>query len=106
MATISTETSGSGALSVTISPDREFNFDDMRLHLTSECSATEAFTITLDSEYGSRHDVLLVSQNMDGVQDLQVIDTNETRYLRDDNWLIEWPNSQSIPWGIEVRYLA
>ena len=106
MATISTETSGSGALSVTVSPGREFNFDDIRLHLNTECSASEVFTITLDSEYGPAHDQLLFSKNMNGVKDLQAIDTGETRFLPADRWLIEWPNSQSILWGVEVRYLA
>ena len=98
---------GNAALSVTVSPGRDFHFDDARLTLPNSASATvEDFTITLDSTYGSAYDVLMYKQDMNGVQDLHVVNTEETRFLKTDSLVFGWANTNSYEWGLEVRYLS
>ena len=106
MPTISTVSSGSGVLSVTVSPGRESLFEEARLHLNSASSTAENLTITLDSQEGSIHDVLMVSVDMDEVHDLQMIAPEESRFLSGDSWVVSWANTNSITWGLEVRYVV
>ena len=98
---------GNSALAVTISPGRDFHFDEARLTLPNSASATvEDFTITLDSTYGSTYDVSLYKKDMNGVKDLHVVNTEESRYLKNDSLIFEWANTNSLQWGLEVRYLS
>ena len=82
------------------------HFDEARLKLNSASHVVETFTITLDSLYGSSHDVLLYSQSTHGIKDLVIRGTEETRFLKGDTIDFVWANSDSTSYGLEVRYIT
>ena len=82
------------------------HFDEARLSLNSASHVVEAFSITLDSVYGSAHDTLLYSQSTHGIKDLVMKGTEETRFLKGDAIVFVWPNSDSTSYGLEVRYIT
>ncbi len=103
----SDKTEGNAALAYTLTPGQPYHFDEARLTLKNSASETvEDYTMTLDSTYGSAFDVLLFRQDMNGVQDLHVINTEETRYLEGDSIVFAWTNTNSYQWGLEVRWLV
>jgi len=107
MGTASAHTAGNDALAYTLTPGHQYHFDEARLTLANSASSVaENFTITLDSTYGSAYDVLLYKHDMSGVQDLHVVNTEETRYLVGDSLVFDWTNTSSYAWGLEVRYLT
>ena len=106
MSEASHKATGDAALAVTISPGLQYHFDEARLTLNSASATVEDFTIRLDSTYGSTYDVLLCKEDMNGVRDLHVVNTEETRYLKGDSLIFSWANTDSILWGMEVRYLT
>ncbi len=82
------------------------HFDEARLKLGSASATADDFTIRLNSSYGAAHDVLLYSQSMSAVSSLQVIGTEEIRFKTDDAIDIVWPNTGTISYGLEVRYIT
>ena len=107
MSELSSKNTGNAALAVTVSPGQMFHFDEARLTLPNSASSTvEDFTMTLDSGGGPEYDVLLYKQDMNGVQDLHIVNTEETRYFKDDSLVFAWANTDSLQWGLEVRYLS
>ena len=102
----SVDNTGDSALAVTISPELPFHFDEARLTLNSASATVEDFTITLDSGYGSVFDVLLFKADMNGVQDRHVVNTEETRFTKNDSLVFAWSNTDSVQWGLEVRFIT
>lgn len=96
---------GSSTLSHTVTFGCPAHFDEARLRLNSASSVTEDFTITLDSVDGSSHDVLMYKQNMASAQDIIATGTEETRFEAGDAIIFDWANTDSITYGLEVRYI-
>lgn len=96
---------GSGALSFTLTPTRDFHFDEARFHLNSAASTVEDFTVTLDSRLGSNYDVVLFNEPMANVQDLQIMGREENRYFVGDALKFVYANTDSITYGLEVRFI-
>lgn len=97
---------GSGAMSYTFIPGKEFVFEEVRIHLSAASSTSENFVVTLDSGRGSEYDVKLYSQDMDTVQDLiyQPVDPHE--FEAEDSLVFTWTNTNSRTWGMEIVYKA
>ena len=98
-------TTGNSALAYKVTPGAEFHFDEVRLTLPNSASATvENLTMILNSSVSSAYDVLLLKHDMNGVQDLQVIGTEEIRFGASDSLSFAWANSNSYEWGLEARW--
>ena len=59
-----------GLMSESLDDGRLLRLGTIRLHLSTAFTSIEAFTIRISSIYGSRHNILLLSQAMLGVRDL------------------------------------
>lgn len=95
---------GSGALSYSLAPGKPFILQEIRLHLNSASSTTEDLVITLQSSLGSAYNVVVFSQDMNGVQDLIFKPDPATIFDNEDSLLITWTNTNSCIYGLEVIY--
>jgi hypothetical protein len=90
----------------TVAFDCPAHFDEMRLTLNSASATVEDFTMRLDSVNGPSYDNLLYRHDMNGVQDLRAIGTEEIRFKAGDAIDIIWANTGTITYGVEVRYVT
>ncbi|MFB0556085.1 MAG: hypothetical protein ACETWQ_22510 [Phycisphaerae bacterium] len=93
---------GTGAMDYTFAPNKEFTFEEVRLHLNEYATATENFVIQLQSSKGSAFNVKLYSKDMNGVQDIVYQPTKEHDIREEDSLKFTWPNTQSKTWGLEI----
>lgn len=97
---------GTGAMSYTFAPGKEFVFEEIRLHLGVACATAENLVITLVSGKGSLYNVNLYTKAMNTVKDL--IYQPEKPHLFDpaDSLTFVWANANSRTWGMEIVYKA
>lgn len=75
---------------------------EVRLHLTATVATTDAFTVSLVSQYSSLYDAVLLSHNMKGVKDLV---WHPTRHIWAEKVTASLvPLSTAISWGLELVY--
>lgn len=95
---------GTGAMSYTFAPGKEFTFEEVRLHLSAACTNVENFVITLQSKEGALHNVKLYSVAMNTVQDLVYQPTKPHIFGPSDSLTFTWTNANGRTWGMEIIY--
>lgn len=97
---------GSGALSYTFTPGKEFVFEGVRLHLSAASATIENFVITLISSKGVVYNVKLYSINMNTVQDLIYQPESPQGFVAGDSLVFTWTNTNLRTYGMEIVYKA
>ncbi len=92
---------GSGAISETITIDRPTMIIGVQLHLDAAGQA-ENFSVALDSAAGDAYDTILLSQDMDGVSDLN--STDAIPVAKGDNIVITFANTGAATYGLTLHY--
>ena len=95
---------GAGVLADSVSASRMIRVMEVRLHLDAAASATEDFTITLNSVSGTKYDVNLVTQDMAGVGDLIWRPDAPVILAKGDTLDIAFANSDTNEFGLETVY--
>jgi len=96
--------SGASAIAVTISPNAPWELEGVRLHLDAGGAATD-FTVTMDSAYGSAHDLVLFTYAMSGVADVDYRWSPLQKFTnKNDKVIIAYANGGAAGWGLEVVY--
>lgn len=93
---------GSGAMNYTFAPNKEFELEEIRLHLDSASATAENFVVQLQSAKGSAYNVKLYSKDMNTVQDLVYQPTKPHDLREEDELKFTWANSNSKTWGLEI----
>lgn len=87
-----------------VAPGVPFRILETRLKCSGAC-ATENFTITLDSGFDDKLDVVLFSQPMAAVKSVVEDWSNTLRlFTADDAVVFGFPNGAGINWGLEAIY--
>ena len=97
---------GTGAMSYSFAPGKEFSFEEVRLHLSDALAPAENFVITLVSSKGALYNVKLYSKDMDSVQDLMYQPAKQHDFGPKDSLLFTWTNTNAKTWGMEIVYKA
>lgn len=94
----------SGTLAETLAPAEAWEIREIRLHLFA-AGGTGTFKATLNSAVSSRHDMVLTSQAMSGLEDYHVtFAEGEVLFRRGDELDFSWENPLGRVYGLEVRY--
>jgi len=97
-------TATSGALSETVTVERDVIIRGIKLHLGAEGATTENLVVQINSDNGSTHDTLLISQDMNGVTDF--FSNTEIKLAAGDDLLITYTNTDDSSWGLTVVWDA
>ena len=97
---------GTGAMSYSFAPGKEFTFEEVRLHLSDALAPAENFVITLVSGKGSLYNVILYSKDMNLVQDLVYQPEQPHNFDPADSLTFAWTNTNGKTWGMEIVYKA
>jgi hypothetical protein len=96
---------GTAALTLQIAPDKEFQFEELRLHL-SAAGAAGSLTATLDSggtgTASSTYDTVLLTRAMAAITDLDWQPTRPLLFAKGDIINIVWTNTAATTWGAEA----
>lgn len=93
---------GSGVLAASLDPQGSAIIQEVRLTLNTASATSENITINLDSAQGSLYDNNFLTTDMNTVKHLRVCD--EIRMFNNDKLVIDWANSDSRTWGLEIVY--
>ena len=102
-----TNTTGSGAISVSYAPGSAFWFESLTLHLSAAPSTSENITVTLNAGDGAAYDTVLVKEDLSdlggGTEDLEYAPPNGPRlYESSDAIDVAWLNSDGRTWGLRI----
>ena len=98
------ETGLTAVIQPAVAPGLPFRILNTRFHASGTC-ATENFTITLDSGFDSKIDVVLFSQPMASVLNIDLDWSNKLKFFTaDDAVVYGFANGNGINWGLEVIY--
>ena len=75
---------------------------EVRVHLSSASATSENLVISVDSRHGSAYDVVLVTQDMNTVQNLAWSPDGIIHMEEGDKLLVTWANTNTRTWGLEV----
>ncbi len=77
--------------------------EELRLHLDNPGAVPgELFTVTVASATGAAYNTVLLSQDMDGVQDLHWQPTRPVHVLPGDELALLFPNAADDTYGLEI----
>lgn len=93
-----------GAIDETLTPVSAFQIEEIRLHLDAAGGATEDFTAVLDSDAGTRYDVLILSQDMELVSDIIYQPPRPLIFSAGDVIDFGYTNTNGRDWGLEVYW--
>lgn len=94
----------SSAISVTFTPNRQWELEGIRLHLSAGGAATD-LTVTVDSSYNSAFDIVLLTKAMSGISDYDYRWDPTHKFLnKDDKIVVAYANGGSATWGLEIIY--
>ena len=84
--------------------DERFDFTEVRLHLSSIHASKEDFVVRLSSINGSRHNIVLLSQDMENIQDLVFQPDQSMNFLSGDQLVFSLViGSGTNNWGLNVK---
>jgi len=96
---------GAAAVAMTIAPGVAWQLEEVRLHL-SGAGADELLTGTVDAGAGAAYDVVLISQNTNGITDYIYQPTRPHMFSSGDELDLACVNTNTVTYGIEVFYSA
>jgi len=95
---------GSAALDTTLAPGEAFRIVEVRIHLSAASATSENFTITLDSYAGDAYDVVLKSQDLNGLSNFVWVPEDERYFHKNDELDFAWANTNTRTYGLEILY--
>ena len=96
---------GAAAIAMTIAPGVAWQLEEIRVHL-SAAGADELLTGTVDAGAGAAYDVVLISQNTNGITDYVFRPGRPLIFNADDELDLACANTDTRTYGIEVFYSA
>ena len=85
-----------------LAPGYEFEIGKIRIHLSTAHASVVDFIVTTSHHLGSQYNETLVSQAMNGVQDVLFPPDRTLKYKYDDTLLFSMVMSAANTYGIEV----
>lgn len=96
-------TAASGAISVTVSPEGDWQIEEVRVHLNAAGGAG-TLTVTQDANAGAEYDTVLDTQDMTAVANFLFQPTRPHLFSAGDKVVIAWANANNKTYGVEVKY--
>jgi len=93
---------GTETVKFAIDPGCDFVLYEATLTLSDEASTSENFVMQLDSRLGSSYDHNILKQDVDGYSDIHW--SGERFFFEGDIIRFTLPNSDSLTYGLEVKY--
>jgi hypothetical protein len=87
----------------TTSVERDFQLEEVRLHLGSAGGAN-SFTVTIDSAQGDDYDIVVNTQDMSAATDEHYQPTRPLWIRNGDQIRCEWTNGSHVQYGLEIIY--
>ena len=103
-------TVSAAAMDITLTPEtrngtsRTFRLKEVRLTIDTAGTTAENFTITLDSNIGSTHDMRILTKDLTGLTSYNYLFDPQRIYGPGDKLVFAWPNSESRDVGVEIIY--
>ena len=94
---------GAVALSDTINPDKAFQLEEVRIHLSAAGGAGN-LTVKLDANAGAAYDAVLLTQDMTLVTDLLWQPEKPIPCDKGDKIVIAWDNTNGRTYGLETKF--
>lgn len=94
---------GSGALSLTVTPSSKAEFDSVRVHL-SAAGAAGNLTVAIDANAGSEYDLVLATQDMTLLSDYHYQPTRPVPLSKGDSVVVSWANASGKTYGVEAKF--
>ena len=94
---------GAAAVDMTIAPGVAWQLESIRVHLSAGGAATN-LTATVDAGAGAAYDVVIATQDMNGVTDYIYKPDFPIPFGPDDELVIAYANGGGATYGIEVYY--
>jgi hypothetical protein len=97
---------GTETATITLAPGVAFEILEVRMHLNSNPTTAEYFTVTLDCNSGSAYDVVLYKHDFSDPPntDLLWIPHRQNDFDPGDKLVFAWTNTDAVTWGLEVKY--
>ena len=92
---------GSGAISRTVTFTSDVLLDEVNVHL-SAAGGADNFTVTLDAAAGAEYDVVLITKDMTSTVDYIYRFERPRQLFNGDKIVIAWANTNSRTYGLEV----
>ena len=96
--------SGSGTIASTLAPAINFVLVGVKLHLDAAGGASEDFTITVDSDTGTKYNVNLFTQAMLNTIDILWVPDRSVPFADGDELDFAYANSNGQNYGLEAIY--
>lgn len=94
---------GTGALSMSLTPTRTFKLTEIRVHLNAVGGAG-TLTVTINDNAGAVYDTVLVSQDMTSVTDIVYQPDIGHFCVAGDSIDIVWANAGGKTYGVTIIY--
>ena len=95
---------GSGTLNFILNIPKLIQIESVRLILNDEQSVIDPIVIWLDSDEGSEYDMEFVNCELQFVQYFRWKPKEKVFIKGNDLFKIDWDNSDSLTYGLEVQY--
>ena len=96
---------GSAAIASSLSPETPIVLVSVRMHLSAAGgTASENFTVTIDSATAAAYDTVIFSQDMNTVQDLLWVPEQPVPVVNGDEIDFAWANANGRTYGLEAVY--
>jgi len=95
-------TKGIGAMNLTIYPGKIWKLKEVRMHLSVAFGSVQNFIISLSAAKGSAYNMLLLSQAMNTVSEVNLYYSTPLLFLSDDHLNLSMFTSIATVKGIEV----
>ena len=97
-------TASAATLDATFNPGRSFRLKEVRVTVDIAGTTEENFTMTLDSDIGSTHDLPILTKDLKGLVGYNYLFDPQRVYGPDDSIVFAWPNTETRDVGVEVIY--
>lgn len=103
-----TENGTNGALSTSINNTaletyRRWKFQELRMHFSTAFASVEDLVIRISSTLGSNHNVKILSQAMNAIQDIHVYYSDPIVFYSDDQMVITMSMASGVnKYGLQV----
>ncbi len=89
---------------MTIAPERAWQLEEVRVHLSAAGGAAEDLTATMDAGAGAAYDTVILSQDMAAVADLVYRPERPHIFSATDELDFAYANTNTRTYGIEVYW--
>jgi hypothetical protein len=98
-------TAATGAIALTVNPERAWQLEEICVHLSAAGGAGN-LTAILDANAGAAYDVVILTQDMTSITDLVYAPERPLVFENGDKLVVAWANASNRTYGVEVKHKA